>query len=243
MWQPGEDCNFWGKDLTETIKAMRMYHVAEGATFFRIAYAIHRLEAGFNICCACQGCKGNARIITPEFQPVNVFTRSGYPRDQAEHAVFLASSCCHEFTAFQWRRSRVEEGDLTSLYLLQQAHSNPILNQFTQLKAGITTRDLDLEYDAMLELERQRQAFDAEQKKFLDESRKLEYKEAALVNAEYDLQRAQSAAQAQAQASSQATKPPPDNNSDPSSGPHGGPPTGPPSYPPYWLARYRHMGF
>ncbi|CAD0093512.1 unnamed protein product [Aureobasidium vineae] len=224
-WKPGEDYNLWGKDLTETIKAMRMYRVAENVSFFRIAYAIHRLEAGFNICCAYQGCKGNALIITPEFQPVNVFTRSGYPRDQAEHAVFLASNCCHEFTAFQWRRSRVEEGDLTPLYLLQQAHSNPILNQFTQLKAGITTRDLDLEYDAMLELEKQRQAVDAEQKKFLEESRKLRYKETALIDVAYEI-RAQFAAQAQAQAevSSQATDSPSYNHSGRSSGPHGGPP-------------------
>ncbi|KAG9736150.1 hypothetical protein KCU73_g10321, partial [Aureobasidium melanogenum] len=177
-WQPGADCNLWGRDLTETVKAMRMYHVAEGVSFFRIAYAIHRLEAGFNISCAHWGCKGNAIIMTPEFQPVNVSTRSGYPRDQAEHAVFLATNCSHSFFAFEWRRSRIEEGDLTPLYLLQAAHSNPILNQYTELKAGITTRDLDLEYDAMLETEKRRQALDAEQQKIVETSRRLELREA-----------------------------------------------------------------
>ncbi|KAG9832050.1 hypothetical protein KCU68_g12690, partial [Aureobasidium melanogenum] len=155
-----------------------MYHVAEGVSFFRIAYAIHRLEAGFNISCAHWGCKGNAIIMTPEFQPVNVSTRSGYPRDQAEHAVFLATNCSHSFFAFEWRRSRIEEGDLTPLYLLQAAHSNPILNQYTELKAGITTRDLDLEYDAMLETEKRRQALDAEEKKIAETSKRLELREA-----------------------------------------------------------------
>ncbi|KAG9625932.1 hypothetical protein KCU64_g19019, partial [Aureobasidium melanogenum] len=179
-WEPGADCNLWGKDLTETVKAMRMYHVAEGVSFFRIAYAIHRLEAGFNISCAHWGCKGNAIIITPEFQPVNVSTRSGYPRDQAEHAVFLATNCSHSFFAFEWRRSRIEEGDLTSLYLLQAAHSNPILNQYTELKVGITTRDLDLEYDAMLETEKRRQALDAEQQRIAETSKRLELREAEL---------------------------------------------------------------
>lgn len=176
-WKPGADCNLWGKDLTETVKAMGLYHKAEGLSFFRIAYAIHRLEAGFNISCAHLGCKGSAVIITPEFQPVNVSTRSGYPRDQAEHAVFLATNCPHSFFAFEWRRSRVEEGDLTSLYLLQAAHSNPILNQYTELKAGITTRDLDLEYDAMLETEKRRHALDAEQQKIAETSKRLELRE------------------------------------------------------------------
>ncbi|KAG9943874.1 hypothetical protein KCU85_g8337, partial [Aureobasidium melanogenum] len=176
-WTPGADCNLWGKDLTETVKAMGMYHVAEGMSFFRIAYAIHRLEAGFNISCAHWGCKGSAMIITPEFQPVNVSTRSGYPRDQAEHAVFLATNCSHSFFAFEWRRSRIEQGDLTPLYLLQAAHSNPILNQYTELKAGITTRDLDLEYDAMLETEKRRQALDVEQQKIVETSRRLEFQE------------------------------------------------------------------
>ncbi|KAH0360562.1 hypothetical protein KCU65_g9332, partial [Aureobasidium melanogenum] len=173
----GADCNLWGKDLTETFKAMRMYHLAEGVSFFRIAYAIHRLEAGFNISCAHPGCKGNAAIITPEFQPVNVSTRSGYPRDQHEHAVFLATDCSHSFFAFEWRRSRIEAGDLKPLYLLQAAHSDPILNQYTELKAGITTRDLDLEYDAMLETEKRRQALDAEQQKIVETSRRLELQE------------------------------------------------------------------
>ncbi|KAH0209355.1 hypothetical protein KCU86_g7356, partial [Aureobasidium melanogenum] len=177
-WEPGADCNLWGEDLTETVKAMRMYHVAEGVSFFRIAYAIHRLEAGFNISCAHWGCKGNAIIMTPEFQPVNVSTRSGYPRDQAEHAVFLANNCSHSFFAFEWRRSRIEEGDLTPLYLLQAAHSNPILNQYTELKAGITTRDLDLEYDAILETEKRRQVLDAEQQKIAETSKRLEFREA-----------------------------------------------------------------
>jgi hypothetical protein len=177
-WEQGDDCNLWGKDLTETVKAMKMYHLSEGVNFFRILFAIHRLEAGFSICCAHAGCRGNALIITPEFQTVNVSTRSGYPRDQPEHAVFLASSCSHSEFSFEWRRSRVEEGDLTPLYLLQAAHSNPIFNQFTQLKAGITTRDLDLEYDAMLEMEKQRQTLDADQQKFVEASTKLRLQEA-----------------------------------------------------------------
>jgi hypothetical protein len=176
-WEQGDNCTLWGQDLTETVKAMRMYHLSEGVNFFRIFYAIHRLEAGFNINCAHTGCKGNALIITPEFQTVNVSTRSGYPRDQPEHAVFLASSCSHSDFSFEWRRSRIEEGDLTPLYLLQAAHANPIFNQFTQLKAGIATRDLDLEYDAMLELEKQRQALDAEQEKIADASTKLRLQE------------------------------------------------------------------
>ena len=177
-WEPGDDCNLWGKDLTETVKAMKMYHLSEGVNFFRIFFAVHRLEAGFTIHCAHPGCKGNALIITPEFQNVNVSTRSGYPRDQPEHAVFLASSCSHSDFSFEWRRSRVEEGDLTPLYLLQAAHANPIFHQFTELKAGITTRDLDLEYDAMLELEKQRQALDAEQQKVAEASTKLRLQEA-----------------------------------------------------------------
>lgn len=177
-WEPGDDCNLWGKDLTETVKAMKMYHLSEGVNFFRIFFAVHRLEAGFTIHCAHPGCKGNALIITPEFQNVNISTRSGYPRDQPEHAVFLASSCSHSEFSFEWRRSRVEEGDLTPLYLLQAAHSNPIFHQFTELKAGITTRDLDLEYDAMLELEKQRQALDAEQQKVAEASTKLRLQEA-----------------------------------------------------------------
>jgi hypothetical protein len=177
-WEQGDDCNLWGKDLTETVKAMKMYHLSEGVNFFRIFFAIHRLEAGFNIYCAHAGCRGNALIITPEFQTVNVSTRSGYPRDQPEHAVFLASSCSHSDFSFEWRRSRIEEGDLTPLYLLQAAHSNPIFHQFTELKAGITTRDLDLEYDAMLEMDKQRQALDAEQQKFAEASTKLRLQEA-----------------------------------------------------------------
>lgn len=177
-WDPGDDCNLWGKDLTETVKAMKMYHLSEGVNFFRIFFAVHRLEAGFTIHCAHPGCKGNALIITPEFQNVNVSTRSGYPRDQPEHAVFLASSCSHLSFSFEWRRSRIEEGDLTPLYLLQAAHANPIFHQFTELKAGITTRDLDLEYDAMLELEKQRQALDAEQQKVSKASTKLRLQEA-----------------------------------------------------------------
>jgi hypothetical protein len=176
-WEQGDDCTLWGQDLTETVKAMRMYHLSEGVNFFRIFFAIHRLEAGFNINCAYTGCRGNALIITPEFQTVNVSTRSGYPRDQPEHAVFLVSSCSHSEFSFEWRRSRIEEGDLTPLYLLQAAHSNPIFNQFTQLKAGIATRDLDLEYDATLELEKQRQVLDAEQEKIADASTKLRIQE------------------------------------------------------------------
>lgn len=176
-WQQGDYCALWGQDLTETVEAMRMYHLSEGVNFFRIFFAIHRLEAGFNINCAHTGCKGNALIITPEFQTVNVSTRSGYPRDQPEHAVFLASSCSHSDFSFEWRRSRIEEGDLTPLYLLQAAHANPIFNQFTQLKAGIATRDLGLEYDAMLELEKQRQALDAAQEKIADASTKLRLQE------------------------------------------------------------------
>jgi hypothetical protein len=138
-WEQGDNCTLWGQDLTETVKAMRMYHLSEGVNFFRIFFAIHRLEAGFTINCAHAGCRGNALIITPEFQNVNVSTRSGYPRDQPEHAVFLVSSCSHSDFAFEWTRSRIEEGDLTPLYLLQAAHFNPIFNQFTQLKAGIST--------------------------------------------------------------------------------------------------------
>jgi hypothetical protein len=176
-WEQGDNCTLWGQDLTETVKAMRMYHLSEGVNFFRIFYAIRRLEAGFNVNCAHTGCKGNALIITPVFQTVNVSTRSGYPRDQPEHAVFLASSCSHPEFSFEWSRSRIEEGDLTPLYLLQAAHANPIFNQFTQLKAGIATRDLDLEYDAMLELEKQRQALDAEQEKIADASTKLRLQE------------------------------------------------------------------
>jgi hypothetical protein len=176
-WEQGDDCTLWGQDLTETVKAMRMYHLSEGVNFFRIFFAIHRLEAGFTINCAHAGCRGNALIITPEFQNVNVSTRSGYPRDQPEHAVFLASSCSHSDFAFEWKRSRIEERDLTPLYLLQAAHSNPIFNQFAQLKAGISTRDLDLEYDAMLELEKQRQVLDAEQQKISEASTKLRLQE------------------------------------------------------------------
>ncbi|KAI5266766.1 hypothetical protein E4T47_08226 [Aureobasidium subglaciale] len=143
-YQPDQTwCEIDGINVHATIARMKQLFYSESCRFASI-----KIEAGFTIHCAVDGCNGRVGIFDHESRNVRKGTHSGFAHDKELHAVFLAWNCHHDDISVEWRRVEEKPKDMTSLRLLQAAKDDPVFVQYSKLKFGLFEADLDEDDEA-----------------------------------------------------------------------------------------------